>query len=320
MSEENEVEDDDDGGMLAEEESGGMPVEEGAPLWMTTFGDLMSLLLTFFVLLFSMSELKVEKFAIAAQSFREATGGTAVIEAIDPQGLVIRDANPQLKAGQAGDTDTDDRLLPVSDPGVAESLAEEYLDAIAEQVREFVKENSLEETLLVTEGPSGVRIRISAGVLFAPGSGLLQEDAEWIIQFLADMSNDIDVPVIVAGHADNQPIRTAQFGSNWELSAYRAAGIARQMAESGIEGKNLRVESFGSAQPIESNDTAEGRAANRRVEFFYDRNDIVAEIQTWRSTVVEGRIPEGSDWEEPAGDEVPVPPDSVSGEGNPGGV
>jgi chemotaxis protein MotB len=92
----------------------------------------------------------------------------------------------------------------------------------------------------------------------------------------------------VAGHADNQPISTAQFRSNWELSAFRAAGIARLLAEEGVDSDHLRVESFGSTRPIASNETPEGRAENRRVELFYDRQGLIEEIQRWRSEVAAG--------------------------------
>ena len=283
-----------DESLATDESPGGMPVEEGAPIWMTTFGDLMSLLLTFFVLLFSMSEIRADKFAAAAQSMREALGGTAVIEAIIPKGLVSQPADPRLRAAQAdaGDDPAPEGVDPAlndgGQPSASEVLADKALKDIAVLVNEFIRLSSLEETLLVTEGPTGVRVRIKAGALFRPGVGMIEDDARWIIDFLAGLSVTIEVPVVVVGHADNQPIGTAQFRSNWELSAFRAAGIVRLLAEGGVDPDHLRVESLGSTRPIATNETPEGRAENRRVELFYDRNNLIEEIERLRSEVAEG--------------------------------
>jgi flagellar motor protein MotB len=98
MSEEEDVvtfEDDD--------ATGGLPVEEGAPLWMATFGDMMSLLLCFFILMFSMSELKMERFQLAAQSMNQAMGSTSPEPVESPMGLMIEEADPDLQLENPGD-------------------------------------------------------------------------------------------------------------------------------------------------------------------------------------------------------------------------
>ncbi|MFC1662096.1 flagellar motor protein MotB [Gemmatimonadota bacterium] len=93
----------------------------------------------------------------------------------------------------------------------------------------------------------------------------------------------MEVGVVVSGHADNQPIRSGLFGSNWELSAARAAGVARSLVADGHSPDLVRVESYGEFKPIADNATVEGRAKNRWVELFYARNDVRDAALRWAS-------------------------------------
>lgn len=269
-----------------EEASTPPPAEEGAPLWMVTFGDMMSLLLTFFILLFSMSELKMDRFLLASQSLREAIGGTAADPIDDPMGLMPDPVDPDLELqnpGMAEAADPEGADSGSGDRPVSERLADQYLERIADTLNAFISENELESTLLVSKGPTGVRLRIKASALFSSGEGKVVDSSEWIIAFIAQLTSGLHVPVVVAGHADNQPINTEFFASNWELSAVRAAGVARSLVREGHDPEQVRVESFGEHVPVASNETAEGRAENRRVEFFYDRRDLIETIEGWRT-------------------------------------
>lgn len=299
------------------DDEGGAPVEEGAPLWTVTFGDMMSLLLTFFILLFSMSELKMEQFLLATDGLREALGGTAVETVDEPLGPLSEELDPELQLSSA---------LPPSgamtEPGTysadsasallaeAERLADQFLDSIASQLQDFVEEYDLEETLEVVKGKEGVHLRIEAVVLFASGEAAIHGENRWLVEVLAKITRQVSTPVVVVGHADNQPIRTASFASNWELSAARAAGVARGLVEGGHDPQRLRVESYGEYRPVGDNDTAKGRSRNRRVELFYARKDVVE--QALAELKGEGRDPEPTAPEPatgaPAEASVPPPP------------
>jgi len=85
--------------------------------------------------------------------------------------------------------------------------------------------------------------------------------------------------VIVSGHTDNVPIRSAAFASNWELSAARAAGVARTLVGRGRDPSAVTVEAFGEYRPLATNDTPEGRAQNRRVEVYYSRETLQRELE-----------------------------------------
>lgn len=245
-------------------------VEEGAPLWTTTFGDLMSLLLTFFILLYSMSEIKQDKFLQASQSLREAIGGTAEDVPEDPMALVDEELDPEmyLESMEAGEV-------------MLESVAAAYMEVIAKRLEQFIEENDLQNEFSVEREEDGVYLRMQSSALFASGSGVLQEKAVRMIGLLSEITSSIDVGAVVSGHADNQPISTAQFASNWELSAARAAGVARHLVESGQAPDMVRVESFGEYKPVTSNDTPEGRAQNRRVDVFFAKIDILDAVRRW---------------------------------------
>jgi len=257
------------------------PQEEGAPAWTTTFGDLMSLLLTFFVLMYSMSELRVERFALARASLSDAFGGFAILPPTAPKGI-IPDPDAPLPDSLASPLD----FSLTEDESQIFAIVDTFLDRIARQLQGFVDENGLEETLSVIRTPEGVRIRILSTTLFPSGSATLNEDKEWIVTVLGEITATLDVPAVVSGHTDDLPIQTSPFHSNWELSAARAAGVARELVANGHDPLSVRVEAFGEHQPVAANETEEGRAQNRRVEILFSREDILTSARRWTA---EGR-------------------------------
>jgi len=247
--------------------------EEGAPTWMVTFGDMMSLLLTFFILLYSMSELRVDRFLLASQSLRDAMGSTAPTPALDPQSLL-----------EVPDPDEVGPAAPVTAPGtrsdappqdVLDVFTEAYMRMLAERLERLTVEQGLDRrTVEVVTLDDGVYLRILDAVLFRSGDALLTVDGQVIIRGLFEITSSLDIPTVVAGHADDRPISTDRYPSNWELSAARAAGVARFLVESGQEPSSVLVHSYGEHAPIADNTTPEGRARNRRVELFFSREEI----------------------------------------------
>lgn len=256
-------------------------VEEGAPSWTVTFGDMMSLLLTFFILLFSMSELKVEKFLLASQGLREALGGTAEEVIDDPMGLMPDPVDPDLNMqnpgpGQAATGSGGDG----AGNGWLDGFTDAYLDVVEERFQEFIEKNDLTSTVKVERDRDGVRLRMETVTLFGSGDATVSPDGADVLGELSEITTGLDIGVVVSGHADNRPIRNSVFASNWELSAARAAGVARALVAKGHSPTKVRVESFGEFRPIASNDTPEGRSKNRRVELFYARADVTAAALT----------------------------------------
>lgn len=214
----------------------------GAPLWMVTYGDLMTLLLTFFVLLLSFS-------AIVEEEFQEA------LESIRSQILFLdfESQKPDIIAP----------VMPTFQSGAVR------LRNAAGRIREAAAALALEQQVGVAEETEGLRITIEAPVLFASGGAELRPGATDILQPILDEIIAMPNAMIVEGHTDNVPIRTARFPSNWELSTARAISMARYFMDAGgLHPKRISVAGYAEYQPIAPNDTPEGRQRNRRVELF----------------------------------------------------
>jgi len=111
-------------------------------------------------------------------------------------------------------------------------------------------------------------------ILFGSGNATVSQKGAEVLDEISEITTGLDVGAVVSGHADNVPIRNGVFASNWELSAARAAGVARSLVNQGHPPTMVRVESFGELKPVASNDTPEGRSMNRRVELSYGRSDV----------------------------------------------
>lgn len=232
----------------------------GAPDWMVTFADLMSLLLTFFVLLLSFANMEVVKFKSAVGSIQNALGLKSVFELSDvPSGNELLDhENPQEGDGQA----------------VQEQIVEE-LERILEQA-------GLQNSGTAKVSKRGVVLQLEGDLLFASGEAAISPKALPVLDalsaYIAGQSRFVDV----VGHTDDVPIATAVYPSNWELSAARAGQAVRYLSEKGV--KPFRMRAIGQAHtvPVSENTTPEARANNRRVEFVF-----VAEPETSESTGLE---------------------------------
>jgi chemotaxis protein MotB len=121
----------------------------------------------------------------------------------------------------------------------------------------------------VERQPERLRIRAAAGVLFAPGSASLKREGRALLLRVAEEIRALEGHrVSVEGHTDAAPISTAAFPSNWELSTARAAGVARLLAEAGLDPQRLSVTGYAEWRPIADNDTPQNRARNRRIEIL----------------------------------------------------
>ncbi len=273
----------------------------GAPAWVMTFADLMSLLLAFFVLLFSFSELDKQKFKELSGSMRDAFGVQREIRVREPpKGVniiarefspgrpeptplnVVRqqttaDLRPHLVVARRTQTAREDHLLELHARFVRQQLAEEIRRGVVE---------------VETEGQR-VIIRIRERSSFASGSADLQPGFEPVMDKIGTVLREIGGTVVVAGHTDNVPIHTPRFQSNWELSASRAATVLHGIvASSGEAESRFQLEGHADTQAVDSNDTPEGRARNRRVEITLVRDDVVpqqAEHSVHDSDVAAGR-------------------------------
>ncbi len=223
----------------------------GSPLWMTTYSDMVTLLLSLFVLLYGISNVDEGKFQGLMQSIR---GGFGVLEG----GLVVD-----------------------VDPGLASTASETALEQLAqlqETLAEFIDLEGLEASVMVEHQERGLVVRFADQVFFDLGKADLKPEALAILNKLGPILKDIPNPIRIEGHTDNLPIRTAQFPSNWELSTHRATRVIRYMVEElGFSPDRLSAAGYGEYRPVVPNDTPENRALNRRVDIVIMRMDLWAE-------------------------------------------
>ena len=271
---------------------------EGIPAWVMTFADLMSLLLAFFVLLFSFSSMDKAIYKEVAGSMKDAFGVQREIKVTDsPRGIniVAREFSPGVVQPTILNevrqiTTNDSKKRPVfKDPSAKgkddekkeDSLNQEDLEIIkkiqkdSEKLREVV-ENEISVGLVdIKVTAKRIILMVREKGSFASGSATIIRPFKKIAGKLGEVFSDFEGEIIVSGHTDNIPIRTSRFRSNWELSSSRAVSVIHQLAsEKELKNKHFEIAAYADTKPVDSNDTASGRAKNRRVEIMMDYSRI----------------------------------------------
>ncbi|MBU2503288.1 OmpA family protein [bacterium] len=226
-------------------------IKQGLDGWVMTYGDMMSLLLTFFVLIVSFSSMQDTKFKQAANSLKDAFGVLARPESV---------------------IEFNDPLVPNHNP---ESREAEILYEVR-AIEKMVYESGLEDQVEVEVGHEGVRFRVAAPFLFTSASADLDPGSRLLLDNIGLMLRKFPYKVAVEGHTDNLPIRSSRFPSNWELSSARAVSVARYFQGTGVAPENLGATGYGEFRPIADNETPDGRSRNRRVEILLqiDRGEL----------------------------------------------
>jgi chemotaxis protein MotB len=220
---------------LPEEESSG-----GSPAWMTTYGDMMTLLLCFFVLILSFSSVEINKFKKAMGSLRGALGILATDTGSSSKRSFPQQMNIQSKISEA-----------------------------LEEMDEQLKHMEIQEYVQWEVTPEGIHIAMNDPVLFDLGKAELKREAYPIMQAILKIIATQDPGEIeVQGHTDDLPIHNLKYPSNWELSAARALSVVKYFAyKGGVEPRKLSAIGYGEYRPAFKN-TPEDRPKNRRVEIF----------------------------------------------------
>jgi chemotaxis protein MotB len=248
-----------------------------AEAWAIPYGDLVTLLFALFTVMYAMSSVNEGKFRVLSDSMIAAFNGAP--KSLQPVQLGEKEAgkggNQQLSGIQPtvflkikNEKPSPDNAPP-RDPTKTENPNAGDLPAALIRMQREVQDamQSLIDAKLVTVRRENMwlEIEINADILFPSGSGEFAPAAEPVLDKLAEVLKPFPNPIRVEGHTDNRPIRTAAFPSNWELSAARAASVVHQFTSQGIDPLRLEIVGFGEFHPRQSNDTGEGRNANRRV-------------------------------------------------------
>ncbi|SBS35307.1 Motility protein B [Marinomonas aquimarina] len=243
--------------------------DDETPGWIFTFADLMSLLLVFFILLYSLSKMTETTLVAALSSIQIALNSHGALVRQDPLRYsgggteTIKPAEPQMA--------TNKELVYAKDP-IDEEVREEVNEIANDVMSKFVA-NNLENQVAVFEDGEKITIRIDGHSLFESGEAAILYSAEPIYETLLGIFNRYpDYNINIKGHTDNIPIHTSRFPSNWELSAIRATTTLRYFLENDIPPERMTATGYADSIPLVRNDTAEHRAMNRRVEFVLQRD------------------------------------------------
>jgi chemotaxis protein MotB len=231
--------------------------EEGAPEWMVTFGDLMSLLLTFFVLLLSFSQMDTAKFKELAGSLERAFGvqqKNPVYETPKGMKISVRDFDQAIiEQAKIGDNQTENELL----------------DDTIEQLRQMLAPLEAQGLVELDDQDSYLVLRLLGHVTFDSGKAELKPGILPTLRTIGELVGETQRDVFVAGHTDNVPIRGGPYRSNLELSVARAASVVDFFLHERLLPPNkIATMGFGEYRPLVPNDSEANRRKNRRVEII----------------------------------------------------
>lgn len=224
------------------------PESEGESEWLATFADLSTLLLCFFVLLFSISSIDNKKFRSIMNEVRVSFGNAVPMTVLEKK---------EVKGEGEGDAVIN--LLPKQ-------------KTVATELEEIINDENLSSSTVVDMGDDGALLRIGGKVMFESGSADINPRVLSALDKIITMALKYpEYHLDIKGHTDNIPISVGKFLSNWELSALRATTVLRYMLENGLGADRLTATGYADTQPIVPNLTSENRARNRRVEFLFKK-------------------------------------------------
>lgn len=221
--------------------------------WLATYADTITLLLTFFVLLYSLASVDAEKTKQVSGAFKtlmEGSSGDSILE----YNLYNGDA-PLI----GGETELTSEEL--------EMLTEQQ--KIFNEIKDFVEKNNLDDLVEILDDERGVVMQLKSNILFETSSSTLREDSKFILNELNSIISSVENPILVEGHTDNRPINTDRFPSNWELSTDRAVNVVRYFVEVlGQDPKRFSATGYAEFKPVAPNSNYDDMAKNRRVDIL----------------------------------------------------
>lgn len=232
--------------------------KENGERWLLTYSDLMNLLLILFIILYTSSKLDAQKEAQMTQSLNQ---GFSTIE-----GTAASSAAAAAAASSDGSGVTKTATDTTVTSGTNVYWEEDKFVEFYKEINKLLKDNNLQDKVDTTLDDTGVIISFKDSALFAPGSANINDDAISIIDKISALLAKLDYSfILVEGHTDSDPISTARFVDNMELSSTRAGNVWRELVKCGLPPEEMASIGYGEYRPVAANDTAANKARNRRV-------------------------------------------------------
>lgn len=248
-----------------------------------TMGDMMTNLLTFFVLLYSFTMTATdsgqwENFVIAFTGSPPTTPISVDLGTINIGGTTFTENT----SGKQNMNSQGEGMSSLGGQIVSQEQINQEFDQLYESIQNYIQENDLGYSIVAEKIEDLIIVRVLDGVIFESGSAEVIQEDNMVLRDIGNMfgaSKEIIHQIQVEGHTDTVPIHNAQFEDNWDLSAKRATNVVRYIHENhGISWEKFSAAGYGEYQPIADNATAEGRQQNRRVNFIIERA-VITDIQ-----------------------------------------
>jgi len=234
--------------------------EESGNAWIVTFADMMTLILVFFILLYTLSEFEDEAYRDLVSSVQVLDGEGNQVSVIDFASRQGRNPEP-LKVVED--------LLGLNP---ADQVIETIKPVMVSELESMIDSSELSDSVELSYEGDQINIQIDGRLLFPSGKANLKDDAKVIFANLSFMFREYaDYRIAIRGHTDDRDIETVQFPSNWELSAVRATTVLRYFIRQGIDPERMTATGYADFIPLVDNSTPENRARNRRVEFVLEK-------------------------------------------------
>ena len=210
--------------------------------WIDTYADTITLLLTFFILLYSFSSIDNEKLKVIASSLRGEIVGTPM---------------------KLEDVKIEEDIL---EPGIGDKNP---YDILVEKVTTVLEENGLSDVVTIREEDAGVILQLGNSILFDSAKAILKSDSFEVLDVISTIIPQIDNEIMVQGHTDNRPMNSYVYPSNWELSSARALAVVKYFInEKGLDPNRFSATGYGEHRPLVENTTSKNMDINRRVDIL----------------------------------------------------
>jgi len=241
--------------------------------WLTTYSDLVTLLLTFFVMLYSMSVLDKQKFTQLAQSLRSSFLNISSGEIFNSnRGKDLFSITQYDNVYSENELLSNNEQLEEMSKEELQELSEIKLKNVQRQLEEAIEKYNLSEYVKVVDEKQSLILRLDSVLLFDLGSAEIRDSGKEVLKELGSMFKELDNDITIEGHTDNLPINTYLYPSNWELSTKRATNVVIFLIENcGLKPEKLTAAGRGEYEPIAPNDSPENRQKNRRIDIVVDK-------------------------------------------------
>ena len=227
--------------------------------WLISYADFVTLMFVLFIILFAFSQIDIEKYKSLASSLKNefappaqelTSGGSSILQ-------------------YPGQGESQDMSKSEEEPKTAEQIEEESMARIAEVITAYAKEKGIENFISLRFSDDGLHLSITGTVLFDDASAKLTPQAKEFIMVIFGNLKDLPNHILIEGHTDKRPIKTAEFPTNWELSSARSINVIRYLIEEyKFDPQRLSSAAYSEYRPVAPNDSIENMSKNRRVEII----------------------------------------------------